>query len=382
MRRWIAMMLVFALLLPGMIPAAGAEEETTATEITEETTLPAEEPAEETEAPAEEPEAPAEEPEPPVEEPTEAPAPGEAPEEDWEEIPIEGEPAALKNFGYVTIGKNYKHSSNLEGTLVIEYYLKVTQASDIQFNCNFPRTYTANLECYITNYGSNVVNALDRYLVQSVYTFDPSMYNGHRYTKVYALPAGTYTIRITWDYNSYPLQTPICDFTVNQYYHTAHIFNKTGYIQPTCTENGYWYDECGICGFMKPRKVKENSAGCDYQVTTCTDNKDGTHTANYVCSRNSTHTKTAVEEHTYTDGVCICGVTDTNAIVLGDLDRDGDADAFDLTILARHVGGIEEVTDAVALANADVTGDGRINANDLTKHARFVGGIITSWDQE
>ena len=51
MKRWIAMVLVFALLLPGMIPVAGAEEETTAAEITEETTLPAEEPAEETQEP-------------------------------------------------------------------------------------------------------------------------------------------------------------------------------------------------------------------------------------------------------------------------------------------------------------------------------------------
>ena len=87
MKRWIALMLVFALLLPGMIPAAGAEEETAATEITEETTLPTGEPAEETEAPTEEPEVPAEAPE-------EAPIP----EEDWEEVPIEGEPAALKTL--------------------------------------------------------------------------------------------------------------------------------------------------------------------------------------------------------------------------------------------------------------------------------------------
>ena len=77
----------------------------------------------------------------------------------------------------------------------------------------------------------------------------------------------------------------------------------------------------------------------------------------------------------------ISSFTDSESL-LGDLDLDGDVDAYDLTALARHVGGIEEVTDAVALANADVTGDGRINANDLTKHARFVGGIITSWDQE
>ena len=66
---------------------------------------------------------------------------------------------------------------------------------------------------------------------------------------------------------------------------------------------------------------------------------------------------------------------------LGDLDLDGDVDAYDLTALARHVGGIEYVT-GQALLNADVDGDGDVDAYDLTKHARYVGGIITSWDQD
>ena len=66
---------------------------------------------------------------------------------------------------------------------------------------------------------------------------------------------------------------------------------------------------------------------------------------------------------------------------LGDLDLDGDVDAEDLTILARHVAGIEVLTDATALANADVDGTGEITAEDLTLHARYVAGIITDWKQ-
>ena len=67
--------------------------------------------------------------------------------------------------------------------------------------------------------------------------------------------------------------------------------------------------------------------------------------------------------------------------VPGDLNLDGKVDSDDLTMLARHVGGIEAVEDK-ALANADVNGDGKVNSDDLTKHARYVGGIITDWNQE
>jgi len=67
---------------------------------------------------------------------------------------------------------------------------------------------------------------------------------------------------------------------------------------------------------------------------------------------------------------------------LGDLDLDGDVDAEDLTILARHVAGIELLTDAARLVDADVNKDGDIDAEDLTKHARYVAEIITDWDQE
>ncbi|MCC8091352.1 MAG: leucine-rich repeat protein, partial [Oscillospiraceae bacterium] len=64
----------------------------------------------------------------------------------------------------------------------------------------------------------------------------------------------------------------------------------------------------------------------------------------------------------------------------GDLNGDGEVDASDLTILARHVGKVEYITDETALANADVTGDGVVDAKDLTILAQYVGKIISSLD--
>ncbi len=68
------------------------------------------------------------------------------------------------------------------------------------------------------------------------------------------------------------------------------------------------------------------------------------------------------------------------ADVPGDLNGDGEVDASDLTILARHVGKVDTITDETALANADVTADGDVDTSDLTKLAQYVGKIISSLD--
>ena len=68
-------------------------------------------------------------------------------------------------------------------------------------------------------------------------------------------------------------------------------------------------------------------------------------------------------------------------VLTGDVDGDWDVDAADLTLVARHVGGIELLSDEM-LKNADVDGDGIVNARDLTIHARFTGGIILRWKDD
>ena len=80
---------------------------------------------------------------------------------------------------------------------------------------------------------------------------------------------------------------------------------------------------------------------------------------------------------TFTHYVTVTGLGNT----LGDLNLDGNIDSDDLTLLARHVAGIETVS-GQALKNADVNNDTLVNSDDLTRHARYVAGIITDWDQE
>ena len=64
-----------------------------------------------------------------------------------------------------------------------------------------------------------------------------------------------------------------------------------------------------------------------------------------------------------------------STVLLGDVDLDGDVDAKDLTIFARHLAKIEIITDKNALLNADINKDGNISAEDLTKLARHLAKI-------
>ena len=128
--------------------------------------------------------------------------------------------------------------------------------------------------------------------------------------------------------------------------------------------------------------VATNAANHASTAIEYVDNTGDAHTVKHVCCG---ATETPVE-HTYDqeDGTkCICGAAKPVATaVKGDIDLDGDVDSDDLTLLARHVGGIEVITDSAVLANADVNGDDEVDSDDLTKHARYVGGIITDWSQE
>lgn len=80
--------------------------------------------------------------------------------------------------------------------------------------------------------------------------------------------------------------------------------------------------------------------------------------------------------HNFDNGDCVCG--EKKPGLKGDVNLDGEVDANDMTVLARHMAGIEVLT-GQALENADVDGNGEDNAEDLTVHARYLAGIITDW---
>lgn len=61
--------------------------------------------------------------------------------------------------------------------------------------------------------------------------------------------------------------------------------------------------------------------------------------------------------------------------LLGDVTLDGTIGADDLTLLARHIGGIELITDGTALLNGDMDVSGGTGADDLTKLSRIVAKI-------
>lgn len=63
------------------------------------------------------------------------------------------------------------------------------------------------------------------------------------------------------------------------------------------------------------------------------------------------------------------------AIVLGDLNGDGQVNTVDATIILKHVLGIETITDADKLKAADYNEDGKVNTNDATDILKSVLGI-------
>ncbi len=95
----------------------------------------------------------------------------------------------------------------------------------------------------------------------------------------------------------------------------------------------------------------------------------------YLLSATIHYNSTGPEDADDTSGDSSGG---TDSTTPGDLNGDGEVNASDLTILARHVGKVETIEDETCLANADVTGDGDVDASDLTKLAQYVGKIISS----
>lgn len=109
-------------------------------------------------------------------------------------------------------------------------------------------------------------------------------------------------------------------------------------------------------------KIKEGAAIGDSEVS-------------IVCNSASFYYDGAMQNFTATVNSGKVTVNEKSAVLRGDVNLDGKVDSDDLTMLARHVGGIEEFVDAMSLANGDTNKDSRVDSDDLTQLARHVGGI-------
>lgn len=165
---------------------------------------------------------------------------------------------------------------------------------------------------------------------------------------------------------------------------SSHNYSYSVTKKPTNSATGTLTGTCSDCsGTTTVTLPRLNTSNYSYKVVkeaTCAANGTGRYTWKTTTYGSVYFDVTIpVSEHqdTNSDGLCdICAT----AMLLGDLNLDGLVDSDDLTLLARHVGGIELLTANTALTNADVNSDGQINSDDLTIHARYVGGIIADWE--
>ena len=100
------------------------------------------------------------------------------------------------------------------------------------------------------------------------------------------------------------------------------------------------------------------------------------------------------EDHTYTDGECVCGAEEPEAPsdpeepsdpaipdgLKGDVNLDGEVDMDDVVALMQHVLNAEVITDATALANGEVTNDETVDMDDVVKLMQYVLNAIDSLD--
>ena len=95
----------------------------------------------------------------------------------------------------------------------------------------------------------------------------------------------------------------------------GHTVVTDAAVAPTCTETGLTEGKhCSVCKAVLKAQEIVGALGHAFpdNPNGYTDNKDGTHTAYYVCVHNAEHIEkgTAVA-HTYVNGKCVCGAVQT-----------------------------------------------------------------------
>ena len=145
------------------------------------------------------------------------------------------------------------------------------------------------------------------------------------------------------------------NISTGHYAHTVHSGTIDGYVESGCAHGGYTQYSCALCGEIYFDNYTE--ALCDSHTLTektvviaPTTTTEGLYT--YKCENcDLTFTEIAPRE------------TNSNAVIVGDIDGNGTVSATDLSAFARFLTGAEMKINNAA---ADINGDGIISAPDYT----------------
>ena len=155
---------------------------------------------------------------------------------------------------------------------------------------------------------------------------------------------------------------------------TGHSYGEwTVVTEATCTENGQERRDCGNCDHYETRVIDAKGHNYTSVVTapTCTEQGYTTHTCH--CGDRYVDSYVEATGHDYVDGICsACG---HNAILLGDVNGDGEIDILDANLVVAWYNEVRELEDDQLLA-ADVNGDGEVDIMDANMIVAYYNEVI------
>ena len=112
----------------------------------------------------------------------------------------------------------------------------------------------------------------------------------------------------------------VCNLCNQEVREASHSIDHKVKVDATCKADGnieYWY--CTICGdyysdangnnLIDNKEsviLKSDENAHNYKISGYTNITEESHTVNYVCENDATHTDAKVEQHSYDNGVCVC----------------------------------------------------------------------------
>ena len=135
---------------------------------------------------------------------------------------------------------------------------------------------------------------------------------------------------------------------------------------------------CRVCGGTEGEALGHDLKFYNAKAPSCTELGWEAYEKCQRC-RHSTFATIPALGHNYVDGVCLnCG---DGAVLLGDVNGDGEIDIFDANLIVGYYNGTAELTEE-QLRAADVNGDGEIDIFDANLVVSFYNGTIDKFPAE